>query len=168
MAHPLVEQLRFTRSEFARALTGVSDDDALRRFPPMNSIGWTIAHLAAQEHDCWLCRAQGKVILPQLNTLAGNGSRPNTPPLAEAWAHWQAVTAAVDRYLDGLTTASLQEYPLVDGQPHDESIGTMMRRVTYHYWYHLGEVAAIRQLLGHTALPGFVGDIGGEAPYRPE
>jgi hypothetical protein len=26
----------------------------------------------------------------------------------------------------------------------------------------------IRQALGHTDLPDFVGDIDGEAPYRPE
>jgi hypothetical protein len=38
----------------------------------------------------------------------------------------------------------------------------------YHYWYHTGENAAIRQNLGHTGLPNFVGDIDGEAPYRAE
>jgi hypothetical protein len=37
-----------------------------------------------------------------------------------------------------------------------------------HYWYHIGESMAIRQLLGHTGLPDFVGDIDGAAPYRPE
>ena len=168
MPHPLVEQLRFTRSEFVRALAGVSDDDAVRHFPPMNSLGWTIAHLAAQEQRYWLYRAQGRVILPGLDALAGYGSAPNTPPLAEAWAHWQTIVAAVDPYLDSLITASLPEHPLVEGQLHDESIGTMIRRVTYHYWYHLGEVSAIRQLLGHTDLPEFVGEIGEEAPYHPE
>jgi len=38
----------------------------------------------------------------------------------------------------------------------------------YHYWYHTGENAASRQLLGHTNLPEFVGNIDDEAPYRPE
>ena len=37
-----------------------------------------------------------------------------------------------------------------------------------HYWYHIGKSMAIRQLLGHAGLPDFVGDIDGEAPYRPE
>ncbi|MCC6805621.1 MAG: hypothetical protein IT319_22255, partial [Anaerolineae bacterium] len=55
-----------------------------------------------------------------------------------------------------------------DGTPLDESIGTMLRRVTYHYWFHIGESQAIRQLLGHTNLGVFVGGIGDEAPYRPE
>jgi len=41
-------------------------------------------------------------------------------------------------------------------------------RVNYHYWYHIGEIMAIRQLLDHTGLPDFVGDIDNQAPYRPE
>ena len=39
-------------------------------------------------------------------------------------------------------------------------------RVLYHYWYHIGESMAIRQLLGHEKLPQFVGDPDGKAPYR--
>jgi hypothetical protein len=42
-----------------------------------------------------------------------------------------------------------------------------LRRVTYHYWFHLGESQAIRQMLGHRDLPAFVGDIN-SAPYAPE
>ena len=43
-----------------------------------------------------------------------------------------------------------------------------LRRVTYHYWYHTGEIQAIRQMLGQQNLPEYVGDIEVEAPYRPE
>ena len=35
----------------------------------------------------------------------------------------------------------------------------------YHYWYHLGEGLAIQQMLGHTDLPQFVGNMP-QAPYR--
>jgi hypothetical protein len=45
-------------------------------------------------------------------------------------------------------------------------MGLMMRR--WLYWYHNGEIQAIRQSLGHRDLPKFVGDIDGEAPYHPE
>jgi hypothetical protein len=38
----------------------------------------------------------------------------------------------------------------------------------YHYFYHIGEIMAIRQLLGHTNLPEFIGDLDRAAPYRPE
>ena len=38
--------------------------------------------------------------------------------------------------------------------------------MTYHYWFHTGEILAIRQVLGHARLPEFVGNIDVEAPYR--
>ena len=43
----------------------------------------------------------------------------------------------------------------------------MIYRNTYHYWHHLGEAHAIRQMLGHQNLPEFVGDMS-QALYRPE
>ena len=67
MLHPLVVQLRFTRSEFRHALAGLSDADARRRFLPMNCISWNIGHLAWQEQRYWLWRAQGTVLLPHVN-----------------------------------------------------------------------------------------------------
>src|SRR4051812_20536632 len=42
MTHPLVEQLRFARSEFRRGIEGVSDEEARRRFLPMNCLSWNI------------------------------------------------------------------------------------------------------------------------------
>ena len=48
---------------------------------------------------------------------------------------------------------------------YPESIGTMLLRNTYHYWYHLGEASAIRQMLGHSGLPEFVGNMAA-ASYR--
>jgi hypothetical protein len=78
------------------------------------------------------------------------------------------VTQAGDPYLDTLTTALLQDELLRDGQPIGQSIGSALRRITYHYWYHIGEIQAVRQMLGHTNLPEYVGSIEAEAPYRPE
>ena len=48
------------------------------------------------------------------------------------------------------------------------TIGSLLLRVIYHYWYHIGEIMAIRQQLGHANLPEYIGDIDTEAPYRPE
>ncbi len=44
MTQPLVIQLRFARSELRRALDGVSDEEARRRFEPMNCISWMAGH----------------------------------------------------------------------------------------------------------------------------
>ena len=59
-------------------------------------------------------------------------------------------------------------HPLVEGEPHYQSFGTLLTRQIYHYWYHMGEIMAIRQLLDHPQRPEFVGDIQSQAPYRRE
>lgn len=167
MPHPLVQQLRFTRTEFTRGLAGVTDAEARQRFQPMNSIGWVIGHLAGQEQRYWLTRMQGYTLLPELEKTAGSGQPASTPPLDEMWAAWHAIVSAVDPYLDTFTTETLQQAMVEHGKPTIYSIGTMLQRQIYHYWVHLGESLAIRQLLGHKELPEFVGDIHSQAPYQP-
>ena len=168
MTHPLVTQLRFTRNELQRALDSVSDADARRRLEPMNCMSWMIGHLANQEHYYWVMLAQGKSVAPGLNDLVGYGKPASTPPLAEMWAAWHTVTQAADLFLDTLTPEVLQTHFERNGKSVPESIGTMLQRVIYHYWYHIGEGLAVRQLLGHSDLPEFVGDLGIKGPYRPE
>jgi hypothetical protein len=80
------------------------------------------------------------------------------------WSAWRTVTEAADPWLEALTTDRVGK-PLADGL---SNVGTFLLRTTYHYWYHLGEALAVRQLLGHPDLPQFVGDIDSQAPYRPE
>jgi len=167
MPHPLIVQLRFTRSEFKRALEGISNADAHRRFLPMNCISWNIGHLAWQEQRYWLTRLQGKTPLPHINELVGYGQPACTPPLAEMWEAWQTITQLADPFLDTLTTEKLREIHYLDDQQTNYTAGNLLQRVIYHYWYHTGENMAIRQMLGHTDLPEFVGNIDDEAPYRP-
>jgi hypothetical protein len=167
MPHPLVLQLRFTRSEFQRALTGVAEEEGNRRFMPMNCISWIVGHLAWQEQLYWLTRAQDKILVPDLNTLTANGQPASTPSLNAMWQAWNAVTQEADALLDTLTSAMLTANLRYDSRPQPETAGTMLLRNTYHYWYHTGESQAVRQMLGHTNLPDFVGAIGVEAPYLP-
>ncbi len=162
---PLVEQLRFTRSEFRRGLRGTPEADAVRRLQPMNSIGWIVAHMAWQEQRYFLTRAQDRTPRPELNEIAPNGGPATTPPLKAMLTSWKAVTDAADAWLDGLAADDLTE-PLGGAGPK-RTVGSSIQRVTYHYWFHTGEILAIRQVLGNARLPEFVGDIDGEAPYRP-
>src|ERR1051326_7708833 len=85
MPHPLIVQLRFTRSEFKRGLEGLTEAEAVRRFLPMNCISWNIGHLAWQEQRYWLTRLQGQTPLPELHELVGNGRPASTPSLVEMW-----------------------------------------------------------------------------------
>ena len=165
--HPLVTQLRFTRSELVRCLEGVSAEDAMRRVMPLNCLSWTVGHLANQEQGFWVLVAQGRLVVPDLNDLVGYGKPASTPPLDEMWAAWRTITQAADEYLDTLTTDLLQTHLVWKGAPRPENVGTMLRRNTYHYWYHIGEAHAIRDMLGHQDLPEFVGDMS-QALYRPE
>lgn len=168
MAHPLVDQLRFTRSELMRSLDGVTEEEAATRFPPMNCLSWMLGHLADQEQRYWLTLQGEAAVAPELNELVGNGKPASTPSLKEMREAWQAVTAAVDPFLDRLTETDLLALPPRMSPAFNESNGTLMQRVVYHYWFHIGESQAVRQLLGHANLPQFVGGLGKQAPYRPE
>lgn len=168
MPHPLVDQFRFTRSEWLRGLDDVSEEDGGCHFGPMNCISWTVGHLAWHEQRTWLTRSQNKILFPKLNELFAYGADMNTPSFKEMLETWHTVTKAADPFLDTLTTETLQNDLLLNGEPVGQTIGSALRRVTYHYWYHIGEIQAIRQMLGHKDLPEYVGDIEIEAPYRPE
>lgn len=162
-------QLRFSRSEFNRALEGVSETDAVQHMGPMNSIGWIVGHLANQEQRYWLMRPGLPLIYPDLNTLVGYGSLPNTPALADMRKVWADITAAADRYLDVLEPELMQQFFPSSGASvkYNESIGTLLLRNIYHYWYHLGEIMSIRQMLGHKDLPEYIGSMA-QSPYFPE
>ncbi|MFA9406432.1 MAG: DinB family protein [Anaerolineales bacterium] len=179
MAHTLVTQLRFARSEFVRCLEGVSDEDARHRIMPMNCISWMVGHMAAQEQYYFVFFPQGKVLHPQLNKLVGFGQPATTPPLADMWQVWHDITAAADTFLDTLTTEQLLVHLEQDIKAFEDSlfgtatkqmlaqnsvrsgenVGTRMQRTTYHYFFHTGEAHAVRQQLGHPDLPYFVGDM---------
>ncbi len=165
MNHPLLTQLYFTRSEWQRAFAGISDEEAVKRFEPMNCLSWLVGHLAWQEQSYWLERAQGKTLVPELANF-GFGQPASTPPLAEMWSAWEIVTEAANPYLETLTPDQLRTiFP--NQTRRQETIGTMLYRMIYHYWYHLGESQAIRQLLGHENVGGFVGNMK-NAQYQPE
>jgi uncharacterized damage-inducible protein DinB len=164
IAVPLVEQLRFTRSEFRRGLRGTPEADGLRRLEPMNSIGWIVAHMAWHEQRYWLTRGLGSTPHPELNEIAANGGPATTPSLRRMLTAWSEVTAAADPWLDGLEPADL--VAALAGSGPRRTIGSALQRVTYHYWFHTGEILAIRQVLGHARLPEFVGNLDDDAPYR--
>jgi hypothetical protein len=168
MAHPLVDQLRFTRSEFMRGIKGLSDKDARKRLLPMNCISWNVGHLAWQEQRYFLYFGQGQILLPDINDEFAYGAPASKPALKEVLDAWYRITKAADPWLDNLTTVDLQRFVTHKGKPTSRMIGNLLQRTIYHYWYHLGENMAIRQKLGHTNLAQFVGNIDRQAPYRVE
>jgi uncharacterized damage-inducible protein DinB len=149
-----------------RGIKGVSHEDARRRILPMNCISWNVGHLAMQEQRYFLMRAQGETPFPDIAKEFATGAPASTPPLERVLEAWRVITAAADPWLDKQTSRSLLEHVVSRGKPTPYVYGNLLQRVIYHYWYHTGENQAIRQALGHTDLPQFVGDIDGKAPYR--
>jgi hypothetical protein len=166
--HPMVVQLRFARSEFIRGIRNLDETDATIRLGRMNCISWNVGHLAWQEQRYFVTMGQGRTPLPDIAERFESGGPASTPPLSEVLGAWRSITATADPWLDTLTTANLLEHPERDGKPYVRTIGNLIQRTVYHYWFHNGENAAIRQQLGHERLPQFVGDIDARAPYRPE
>lgn len=154
----IVKQLKFARSEFRKGFSGVNEEDGSRRLMPVNSIGWMVGHLAWHEQYYWLTRAQGITPMPQLKDLTAFGAPGSQPSLAEMITCWEKVTAQTDAYLDSLHAQDLLQHLVVKEKELPFNLGTMLSRVIYHYWYHTGEMQAVRQLLGHTGLPDFVSD----------
>ena len=168
MVHPLVEQLRFTRGEWRRGLAGVTEKDGARHMGQMNSIGWIVGHLAWQEQRYLLYRNRGIMLAPEIQKEFFSGAPMSTPSLAKMLRMWRTITEATDPFLDSLTTKGLQKDLPLNGKSVGQTQGDAIRRMTYHYWFHIGEIQSIRQMLGHKKLPIYVGSIEAKAPYRPE
>jgi hypothetical protein len=104
--------------------------------------------------------------VPVLDETVANGAPASTPSLKAMNDAWKLVTASADRWLDTLTTDRMLE--LLPPPGFKRTAGDAIRRCTYHYWFHIGEILAIRQVLGHQRLPEFVGPIETRAPYHPD
>ena len=166
--HPLVDQLRFTRSEFIRGVKGVGEEEAARRFLPMNCLSWNVGHLAWQEQRYFLNYGQDQLPFPEIDREFAFGAPASTPSLQTMLEAWNAITRAADPWLDELDVEKLQSHVVRKGKPIAYTFGNLLQRTIYHYWFHTGENAAIRQMLGHSGLPVYVGNIDDKAPYRPE
>ena len=103
-----------------------------------------------------------------LRRLFYSGAPMSTPSLAKMLETWRKVTKASEPFLDSLTTRSLQKDLPLNGKSVGQSQGSAILRMTHHYWFHIGEIQAIRQMLGHKKLPIYVGNLEAKAPYTPE
>jgi len=168
MVHPLVQQFLFTRTEWLRGLKGLTEDDGARHFGQMNCISWTVGHLAWHEQKYWLERAQNIILFPDLNNEFAYGAPMSTPSLKQTLAAWRKVTRASTAFLEALDSTALSAELLRNGKPVGQSLGSALYRITYHYWYHIGEIQAVRQMLGHQELPVYVGNVEKLAPYTPQ
>jgi len=168
VVHPLVLQLRFARSEFMRAVSKLSEEEASKRVMPMNSISWTIGHLAWQEQRYFIYFPTGMHLIPEIEEKYAFGSAPSTPSAREMLKAWRRITKAADPWLNSLTSRDLLSMVEMGGRKTNRTYGNLLQRVIYHYWYHIGENMAVRKILGFVPVGYFVGNIDGKAPYVPD
>jgi len=154
----IINQLIFARSEFKKGFSGVTEEEGKQRVMPINSIGWIVGHLAWHEQYYWLTRAQEKTLIPEINDQVGFGKPASTPSLKKMISYWEKITHDSNDYLFQMKESDLLEKMVVKGKELPFNIGTMISRVIYHYWYHNGEMQALRQLMGHSDLSDFISD----------
>lgn len=165
MAHKIVEHLWFAREKWLTGYDGLSAEDAVKRHGDTNSPSWMVGHLAFFEQLTWCKLAQKKTIAEELE-IYGFGKPATTPPLAEVINAWQAVMPVCDEYLSTLTEADMSRYlKWPNGREFWDDIGTTILRHTWHYWYHLGEMQALRSGLGHKNLGPYIGIMSGFGEY---
>jgi hypothetical protein len=122
--------------------------------------------MAWHEQLYWLQRAQGIILIPEVMRYA-KGEPQTSPCLEQVQTSWHTIIQATEGYLDTLTSDLLETHLQANGERARDNIGTYLMRMVYHYWFHLGEMQSIRQMIGHTELPVYVGDIS-RKPYRKE
>ena len=163
------ELARFALAEFRRGLEDLTDEEARTRMrkadgSEMNAISWTAGHIAGH----WLNRPE------QLQQFAPGSGDPTPPPLDEMQAALDEAKTATEIWLPTADDSLLSSEP---DNLRGESVGTGVMRAVLHTWFHIGEINAVRQLLGHDEI-GFVGDItehlewrgggGVDKGYRPD
>lgn len=165
--YPPLALARFALSEFERGLVGLSDDEARIRIgkangAEMNAVSWIVGHIA--QH--WLSIAASATGERRPGGLrpfsSGPTADPTPPPLADALALLAGAAASVD-WIAGADDGRLSSRQ--GSNPDADTLGTTVMRAALHTWYHLGEIAAVRQMMGHAEIP-FVGRMAGKLEWE--
>jgi len=157
-AHHLVRYVQHTRRELRRAVEGMSIADLEHRVGGLNSVAWIVGHLARQEQTYWLT-ARDEPAVADLDAF-GHGEPAAAADFETVYQAWQRVTATADVWLAGLDEAALHTHVHGRSLFERENVGTLLTRVSGHYYLHIGQITAIRKLLGYP-VPPFVGSQAG-------
>jgi hypothetical protein len=156
------ELARYALSEFERGIEDVTDDEAQVRLTKadgskMNAISWIVAHIA------WHWLRVGKQATQESEgdrSLFGANADPAPPPMKVALRRLNSAKASISWADD---TGS----DVLSRSGGWESVGTALMRVVLHTWFHIGEINAIRQMLGHDEIV-YVGEMKGKLEWRTD
>ena len=131
----------------------------------MNAISWTVGHITGH----WLllaayARQEEQPTGPV--RFFGAAADPTPPPLNDVLKLLDEAKASIDwlSKADDELLSTLREGYAV-GRNKQESVGTVLMRATLHTWFHIGEINAVRQMLGHPPIP-CVGQMAANLEWR--
>lgn len=138
-----------------RVVDGLTPDDAVKQWDEGSSFAWTLAHVTNQV-DIWInVRFQKRTPHPLLGQqrfrFGGSGAAEEWDAIQEAV---QEVREAARTYLDGMVDEELTVVVPFDGaftilRETGLSLQYALSRVSAHHYFHIGEIAAKRDRLGH-------------------
>ena len=152
----LVGLLYESWKDFDRVLDGLTAEQALARPNNESSFAWTLAHVT-NHVDRWMnVVAQGMFPHPDTSSqefrFGGTG-------IAHDWESIRGaardVRMAARDYLDNITDADLESVVLTDNDPKARpdrknlKLYSVMLRMVGHHYFHIGEIAAKRDRMGH-------------------
>lgn len=121
-----------------------------------NPLAWQLGHIACVEDDVaqffWSDPAPVPLVPPALRQVCGTGSPAPTGatrylPLTDLWALLERTHARLLGLLEAAEPADLDRGPRV-ANPYFHSFGQGLYEAALHENYHVGEIAALRKILG--------------------
>ncbi len=176
-----IELARFALSEFERGLEGLTDEEARTRLTKadgtqMNAISWIVSHVAQHWFSVRSLATLERRPSGLRPFVTGPAADPSPPPLTEALKLLQDAQARLEWMTgadDALFVTTREELVAASASTDvralripQENVGTALMRAVLHTWFHLGEINAIRQMLGHPEI-FFVGQMVGRLEWRP-
>jgi len=150
------ELASFAVSEFERGLAGIFEEESQRKFEKadgseMNSAAWTVGHLAAHWEIAAALAAGTEFSTELYARHFGPTADPASPPLHEVLDRFRRWSSDLDEWIP------LDDESMLRATPLPDNVSQVIMKLILHTWFHIGEINAVRQLLGHPEIE-FLGD----------
>ncbi|MBA30388.1 MAG: hypothetical protein CL905_00875 [Dehalococcoidia bacterium] len=150
----IIDQYRITNNQVLNYIDDVTDEESKLIFEPLNCISWTLGHLARYNNLTFAARSRGVEIPNEFKDFE-NGAPHSQKDLSYVKGLWHKTLSDTEKFLDGLNENDLVK--VLDNDSYNvDNLGTVMTRMIFHSWNHLGEIASVRQLIGkNPGNPGY-------------
>ena len=154
MGIKIIDQYKITNNQVLNYINDISDEESKAIFTPLNCISWTLGHLSRYNNLTFAARLKGEQIPEKFRDFE-NGSPHSQKDLSYVKGLWEQTLNDTDKFLDNIKEEDLNR--VLNNDSYDvDNLGTVMTRMIFHSWNHLGEIASVRQLLGkNPGNPGY-------------